>query len=127
MTAISSLRGLGPAMEAAFARAGVATAEELVALGADRAYARLLQSGERPHFIPYYVLHMAIQGRPWNDCKGGEKEALRRSFDALVAAQGGDAALERALDRLGVGLRRQAGQPGGPGRKGRAVRPGTRA
>jgi DNA transformation protein len=84
MTAISSLRNLGPATEAAFARAGIGSAEELRALGADAAYARLLAAGERPHFIAYYVLHMALQGRPWNDCQGEEKAELRRRFDALV-------------------------------------------
>jgi hypothetical protein len=28
---------------------------------------------------------MALQGRPWNGCKGAEKAALRQVFDALVA------------------------------------------
>lgn len=104
MTPISSLRGLGPATEAAFARAGIGSAEALRALGADAAYARLLASGERPHFIGYYVLHMALQGRPWTDCKGAEKAALRVRFDAIRAESRptGDAALEAALDALGV-------------------------
>jgi DNA transformation protein and related proteins len=85
MTAISSVRNLGPATEAQFRKAGITTAEELRALGADAAYARLLAAGERPHFIGYYVLHMALQGRPWNDCKETEKEALRIKFEALKA------------------------------------------
>jgi nucleotidyltransferase/DNA polymerase involved in DNA repair len=54
MTPISSIRNLGPATEAAFNRAGIASAEELRALGADAAYARLLAAGERPHFIGFY-------------------------------------------------------------------------
>ena len=109
MAAISTLRNLGPAMEAAFAEAGIGSAEELRALGADAAYARLLASGTRPHFIGFYVIEMALQGRPWNDCKGAEKAALRRRFDALKARAGGDAPsgglppdLARALDALGV-------------------------
>lgn len=81
-TAISSIRNLGPAMEAAFARAGVHSAEELRALGTDAAYAKLLADAARPHFIAYYVLEMGLQGRPWNDCKGAEKDALRARFDA---------------------------------------------
>jgi hypothetical protein len=85
MTAISTIRNLGPAMEAAFKDAGIHTAEELREIGADAAYARLLENGTRPHFIGYYALHMALQGRPWNDCKGEEKKALRKSFDALKA------------------------------------------
>jgi hypothetical protein len=85
MTPLTSIRNIGPASAAAFARAGITSAEELRALGADAAYARLLSAGERPHFIGYYVLHMALQGRPWNDCKGPEKAALRVRFDAIVA------------------------------------------
>jgi hypothetical protein len=105
---VSSIRNLGPAMEAALAAVGVYSAAELRALGADAAYARLLAAGTRPHFIAYYVLVMALQGRPWNDCKGDEKAGLRRRFDALVAGARGtpDAAraqLEAALDALGVG------------------------
>jgi DNA transformation protein len=108
MAAISTLRNLGPASEAAFHKAGIRTAEELRELGADAAYARLLDAGERPHFIGYYVLHMALQGRPWSDCKGEEKAALRARFDALKAAHSdaGLSRIERELDAFGVGLRR---------------------
>ena len=104
MTAISSIRNLGPAMEAAFEKAGIHTAEELRAMGADAAYARLLAAGERPHFIGYYVLHMGLQGRPWNDCKGAEKAKLRKSFDALRARHfdADRSELEAILDRIGV-------------------------
>ena len=104
MTRVSALPNLGPATEAAFARAGIGTAEELRAIGADAAYARLLAAGERPHFIAYYVLHMALQGRPWNDCRGAEKAALRDRFDALVAG-GFDrerAALETFMREIGL-------------------------
>ncbi|MCB4454397.1 TfoX/Sxy family protein [Leisingera sp. McT4-56] len=84
-TAISSIRNLGPAYEEACLRAGITSAEDLRAIGADAAYSRLLQTGTRPHFIGYYVLVMALQGRPWNDCKGKEKEELRKRFDAIKA------------------------------------------
>ena len=106
---ITAIPNLGPASAAAFARAGVTTASELRALGADAAYLRLLRSGTPPHFIGYYVLVMALQGRPWNDCKGPEKLALRKAFDALKAeaqAQGPPPGIEAALDRIGLGLRR---------------------
>ncbi len=83
MAAISTIPNLGPASQAAFIKAGIRTAEALRDIGADAAYKRLLESGTRPHFIGYYVLHMALQGRPWNDCKGEEKNALRARFDAL--------------------------------------------
>lgn len=73
-------------MDEAFAKVGIKTAEELREIGADAAYARLLANGQRPHFIGYYVLVMGLQGRPWNDCKGKEKDQLRATFDALKAA-----------------------------------------
>lgn len=104
-TPVSSLPNLGPATEEAMRRAGIPDAETLRAMGADAAYAALLRAGERPHFIGYYVLHMALQGRPWNDCRGAEKEGFRRRFDALKAAhaaQGGIAGIEAILDEIGV-------------------------
>lgn len=104
-TPISSIRNLGPASEESFARAGITSAESLHKLGADAAYAALLRSGQRPHFIGYYVLVMALQGRPWNDCKGQEKDELRARFDALKAAHsaaGGIAAIDAILDEIGV-------------------------
>ena len=104
MTAISSIPNLGPASEAAFKKAGISTAEELRALGPDEAYRRLLASGTRPHFIGYYVLVMGLQGRPWNDCRGEEKKALRRAFDDLKAQTSVQpkSELETFMDRIGI-------------------------
>ena len=102
--ALSSIRNIGPALEAAFQRAGIHDAETLRELGADAGYLRLLNSGVRPHFIGYYVLVMGLQGRPWNDCKGDEKKALRQRFDA-IKAEAFDKNLsefERILDSIGV-------------------------
>lgn len=110
---VTDIPNLGPASAEAFARAGITSAEEIIELGADEAYLRLLQSGSAPHFIGYYVLVMGLQGRPWNDCKGKEKEALRKSFDALKARakanpteRGAMARLDRVLDEIGVIARR---------------------
>lgn len=104
---VSSIPNLGPASEAAFARAGIRSAEEIRAMGADEAYRRLLLSGSPPHFIGYYVLVMGLQGRPWNDCQGDEKKALRVRFDAIKASLNGTSEkgrsdLEAALSLLGV-------------------------
>ena len=103
-TPVSSIRNLGPAYEESCARAGIHNADDLRALGADEAYRRLLKSGSKPHFIGYYVLVMALQGRPWNDCKGKEKVALRKRFDAIKATSHdkGRSDFEAALDRIGV-------------------------
>lgn len=110
-TPISSLPNLGPASQAEMARAGIHSAQQLRALGADAAYAMLLAAGSKPHFIGYYVLHMALQGRPWNDCKGAEKAKLRATFDALKSAHQGSESklrqeLEDALQFFGVVQRR---------------------
>lgn len=104
---ISSLRNLGPATDAAFAKVGIHSAEDLRDLGTDAAYARLLAGGAKPHFIGYYVIEMALQGRPWNDCVGAEKDALRLRFDRLKAEAKGkgvqtSTALDRILDEIGV-------------------------
>jgi len=113
MEPISSIRNLGPASEAAFARAGITTAEQVRAMGADAAYAALLQAGERPHFIGYYVLVMGLQGRPWNDCAGAEKAELRNRFDRLKAAHAETGGLDRIdaiLDEIGVIAPRKHGR-----------------
>jgi hypothetical protein len=61
-------------------------------------------AGLPAHFIGYYVLVMALQDRPWNDCKGDEKKALRVRFDALKAQCNANerSALEAALNYFGV-------------------------
>ncbi len=106
---VTAIRNLGPAYQKAFAGIGITTAEEVIALGADAAYGRLLAAGHRPHFIGYYVLVMGLQGRPWNDPSPEEKHALRQRFDALkaTAATAGDsgatrARLEAVLNQIGV-------------------------
>lgn len=104
---VSAIPNLGPASEQAFARAGITTAEEIREMGPDEAYRSLLGSGVRPHFIGYYVLVMGLQGRPWNDCKGEEKKALRKRFDVLCAGYNTSEAklhadMESMLSLLGV-------------------------
>lgn len=105
-TPVSSIPNLGPASEEAFSRAGIDSAETLRTLGPDAAYARLIEAGTRPHFIGYYALVMGLQGRPWNDCQGDEKSALRKRFDAIRAKTAARplSALSSALDEIGVRL-----------------------
>ncbi|MGB0960822.1 MAG: TfoX/Sxy family DNA transformation protein [Halocynthiibacter sp.] len=104
---VSSIRNLGPASDTAFGRAGIHTATALRAMAPDDAYLKLLQSGSRPHFIGYYAMIMGLQGRPWNDCKGKEKDALLLRFNAIKKRAKTDPAatlsgIERALDEIGV-------------------------
>ena len=101
---ISTIPNLGPATEAHYAKAGITSAEELRAMGAEEGYRRWLLAGLPPHFIGFYALVMGLQGRPWNDCKGDEKKALRVKFDALVqdTKAKGRSELETALNMFGV-------------------------
>lgn len=102
---VSSIRNLGPKSDVVYARAGIHTAETLRALGADEAYRRLLNAGGQSHFIGYYSLVMGLQGRPWNDCQGDEKKALRKRFDAIksqLTKKKGHSEIEAALDAIGV-------------------------
>jgi hypothetical protein len=106
---VTALRNLGPSMAAAFARAGIGTAEEIEAQGAEAAYAALLASGHRPHFMAFLALALGLQGRPFNDLTPAEKVELRTRFDAVVTAARADGpppGIEVELDRLGVGPRR---------------------
>lgn len=104
MTPLTDIPNIGPATAAAFQRAGIESAEALRALGADEGYAALLRAGEKPHFIGYYVLVMGLQGRPWNDCRGAEKAALRARFDALKARHAAPPAsrIDAILNEIGL-------------------------
>ena len=82
---VSTIRNLGPASERVYARAGITSAGQLRALGAEEAYRRVLATGARPHFIGFYAMALGLQGRPWNDMDSAEKTAMRARFDALVA------------------------------------------
>ncbi|MEM7683788.1 MAG: TfoX/Sxy family protein [Pseudomonadota bacterium] len=103
---VSTIRNLGPRSDEVYAKAGIHTASDLRALGADEAYRRLLASGSRPHFIAYYAMVMGLQGRPWNDFDSVEKVQLRARFDAIVAEcrSDPDTALREDLDAVGVRL-----------------------
>jgi DNA transformation protein and related proteins len=109
---VSSLPNLGPRSDEAFGRAGLSSADEIVELGADAVYARLLAAGTRAHFMGYIALALAVQGRPWKSFDPCEKPALRIRFEAIKAAAAAQSEsrrrLEAVLDRIGVVT---AGQP----------------
>lgn len=103
-TDLTTIPTVGPATAKALIAAGIPDAATLRATGAHEAYRAMLVAGGRPHFIWYYVLVMALQGRPWNDCQGAEKAALRERFDALVAEVRGQplSGIEAELDLIGL-------------------------
>ncbi|MEO1318773.1 MAG: TfoX/Sxy family DNA transformation protein [Pseudomonadota bacterium] len=111
---VSAIRNLGAAMEAAFAKAGITTAEELEALGADAAYASLIATGHRPHILAFQAVALGLEGRHWNSADSAEKAALRTRYEAIRAGKPATASgrsksvstsLEAELDRLGLGRR----------------------
>ena len=102
----STIRNLGPVSDKFYGAAGIHTAQQLRDLGPDEAYYLALVAGGRPHFIGYYTMVLGLQGRPWNDFLGDEKETLKVRFDAIksrltpkVSAQSD---FEKELDALGV-------------------------
>jgi DNA transformation protein len=101
---LTTIDNIGPATARALIAAGIPDAASLRRIGAHEAYRALLLAGGKPHFIWYYVLVMALQGRPWNDCRGAEKAALRARFDALVAEVRGNplTGIEAELDLIGL-------------------------
>ena len=105
MTALTSIKNIGPAFDKELKAAGITTAEQLRALGANDAYRKMLETGTNPHFIGFYVLHMALQGRPWNDCKGEEKKALRKRFDAIKASVSTAPEMQIIADLDAIGVR----------------------
>ena len=104
LTPLTTLPNIGPAIADMLAKAGIHYAETLRDLGTDAAYGALLRGCKRPHFIPFYVIEMALQGRPLNDCKGREKDAFRIRFEAVKAANHDTdrAAFEAVMDAIGV-------------------------
>lgn len=101
---LTTITNIGPATARALIAAGIPDAATLRRIGAHEAYRALLVAGGRPHFIGYYVLAMALQGRPWNDCQGAEKTVLRERFDSLVAEVRGAplSGIEAELDLIGL-------------------------
>lgn len=109
MSSIQTIRNLGPAMETAFARAGIHTAEELREIGVDTAYARAIRAGMRPHFAAFLSLCMGLQGRGWNDAQKEERNLLRQRFDRIKdhrpidpQSQGLPPDLHQFLNRIGL-------------------------
>jgi len=104
---ISSIFNLGPASDVSFAKAGLTSAQQVRDLGAEACYAKLIRAGTKPRFIGFYALAMGLHGRPWNDCQGADKAALRVTFDILKDAANSTkekdrSDLETALDAIGV-------------------------
>ncbi|MEO1676555.1 MAG: TfoX/Sxy family DNA transformation protein [Pseudomonadota bacterium] len=104
---VTALRNLGPAMQQVCARADLHTVADLVEIGADAAYARMMDAGHRPHFMAYVALVLALQDRRFQSYAASEKPALRDRFDAIVNNTKAPPGIEAELDKLGVGAPRK--------------------
>lgn len=109
LSKLTSIHNIGPAMAAQLEAAGYTSAEQVRADGADIVYGKMLSSGSKAHFIPFYALVLGLMGRPWNDASEAEKLEFRVRFDAIKAAHRPNDIdptlpkdLARALDHIGV-------------------------
>jgi DNA transformation protein len=74
----SSLANLGPAMDRYLAEIGIETADELRALGAVEAYARLrMMMPGGLSIMALYAMQAGLEGRAWTDLTPAERAGLR--------------------------------------------------
>ena len=78
---LAALRGLGKVSAGWLIDAGISSAEELVEVGAVRAYLRVqslpgLNSGVKPGMNLLYALVGAIEDRPWQEVARSDKPRL---------------------------------------------------
>ncbi|MCB1376840.1 MAG: TfoX/Sxy family protein [Alphaproteobacteria bacterium] len=81
---VSALRNLGPKSALMLAEAGIRTLDELAALGAVKAYARV--KALRPKFASLnllWALAAGLEDRDWRELSPEEKDALVAEVRAL--------------------------------------------
>ncbi|WP_432472960.1 TfoX/Sxy family DNA transformation protein [Amphritea sp. HPY] len=91
---LAALRGLGKVSAGWLIEAGISSAEELVEVGAVRAYLRVhslpgINSGVKPGMNLLYALVGAIENRPWQEVARIEKGRLLSELESY-----------REMDRL---------------------------
>ncbi|MEM9811037.1 MAG: TfoX/Sxy family protein [Pseudomonadota bacterium] len=77
MTALRTIRGLGPASERMLAEVGIPDVETLREIGAIDAYRRLRFRFEHASLNALYALVAGLDGRDWRDLTIAERQALR--------------------------------------------------
>lgn len=80
---IEDLAGLGPKSVAMLARAGIATAEDLRAMGAVQAFVAVKRTGEPASLNLLWALEGALAGRDWKDVARSERTRLLLALDHL--------------------------------------------
>jgi len=70
------MRNLGPVMERQLAEVGIGSEEDLRAVGAVEAYARLRFAFPRVSLNALHAMEAAMRGIPWQDLPRADKERL---------------------------------------------------
>jgi DNA transformation protein and related proteins len=84
MSGVGELPNIGPVVAAELLAAGIATADELLALGSVGAGAALRAAGFDVCSSKLGGLEGAIRGVRWHDIPAVERAALRRELDAAT-------------------------------------------
>ena len=85
---MNKLRGLGPKSIAMLKTAGIATAEELRALGSIQAYCRVKAAGCKPSLNLLWALEGAISGMDWRDVAKEYRTSLLCALEEALKRQG---------------------------------------
>ncbi len=83
MAKLTSMMNLGREMERKLTSVGIGSAEELIAVGAKPAYARLKAVYPNVCLVHLYVLEGAVTNTEYNALSEGKKKELKAFSDAL--------------------------------------------
>lgn len=85
---MNKLRGLGPKSIAMLKTAGIATAEELRALGSIQAYCRVKGAGCKPSLNLLWALEGALSDLDWREIAQEHRTSLLCALDEALKRQG---------------------------------------
>lgn len=83
MAELTSMMNIGKEMKRKLASVGIDSAEELMAVGAKEAFARLKEKYPRVCLVHLYVLEGAIHQTEYNNLSADKKRELKAFSDAL--------------------------------------------
>ena len=87
MTDIQRIRYIGPKSSKLLIAAGIKTAEDLVELGAVKAYVKVIKKfPEKRHWMFLYVMYTGLQNKHFTDISKEEKLMLQKEVEKLMKA-----------------------------------------
>ena len=81
------LRNIGPKSAAWLRQVGLRSAEDLAAVGAAAAFAKVKRAGFKPSLNLLYSLEGALQDCHWQDVPEARRQVLIAQYEALAASQ----------------------------------------